>query len=207
MEQLSFMSKFIPPTFKRMAVAEHDATGDLVAFDPIEAGEKKHGRIVTIVAVKTGTDISGWDALDQSGWEALITSKDIHLIGPVTGQLPDPSEATSPGDGHQEEISDGELYDIPFHCFNPDDNMLLAEKLNKQSAQNLWSLMVVFYDMTGYVYTTNGIELVPVKYRLRPVSQGEEIPSNRKMMSNVKFRVSTLPKVLADLPKEVFKKN
>ncbi|MEQ8581202.1 MAG: hypothetical protein RIC30_09345 [Marinoscillum sp.] len=195
------------PQLKRMAVTEHDPTGDLTTFDPIAAGEKQHGRIVTIVAVKTGTDISGWDALDEAGWEALILAKDIHVIGPIQGELPDPSETTSPGDGHQEEVSDGEVYDIPFDCFNPDDNMLLAEKLNKQSQQNLWSIMIVFYDMTGYVYTSNGIELVPVKYRLRPVSNGREIRSNRKMMSNVKFSVNTLPKVLPALPVSVFKKN
>ena len=195
------------PQLKRMAIAEHDPTGSLVTFDPLAAGEKRHGRIVTVVAVKSSVDISGWDTIDETGWNALITSEDIHVIGPVTGSLPEPSEETSPGDGHQEEISDAELYDIPFGFYNPDDNMLLGEKLNKQSAQGTWSIMVVFYDMTGYVWTTNGINLVPVKYRFRAASTGDGIPTNRRMMANAKFRVNSLQKIISGLPISIFKKN
>lgn len=195
------------PKLKQMAVADYDPSGALPAFTPIQAGVKKHGRIVSIVAVKTSLDVTGWDALDTAGWQALIDADDLVVIGPVTGSVPDPSESTSPGDGHQEEISDGELYDIPFHHFDPDTNMLLSEKLNKQSAQGTWSVMVVYYDMSAWFFTTEGPVLVPVKYRLRGFSQGEEIPQNRKMNGNVKFRVQSLPQVLSDLPKTIFKKN
>ena len=195
------------PRLKQKAVADYDGTGTPPAFSPIAAGEKKHGRVVSVCAVKANLDVTGWDALDEAGWQALITSDDLIVIGPVTGSVPDPSESTSPGDGHQEEISDGELYDIPFHHFDPDTNMLLAESLNKQSAQGTWSVMVVFYDMSAWFWTTSGPVLVPVKYRLRGFSQGEEIPQNRKMNGNVKFRVQSLPQVLSDLPKSIFKKN
>lgn len=195
------------PQLKQMAVADYTPSGALEVFDKIAAGEKQHGRIVSIAAVKTSLDVTGWDTLDVIGWQALITSADVHVLGPVTGELPDPSESTSPGDGHQEEISDGETYDIPFHFYNPDDNMALANKLNKQSAEGTWSVMIVFYDMTGYIWTSKGVQLVPVKYRLRASSQGLEISNNRKMMGNVKFRVTELQKVIKDLPAAIFKKN
>lgn len=195
------------PQLRQMAVSEYDGSAAPAAFDAIAAGEKKHGRLVSVVACKSNLDVSAWDANDATAWQALITSSDIHVLGPVTGQVPEPSESTSPGDGHLEEISDGEQYDIPFSFYNPDDNFALGESLNKQSQQGTWSVMVVFYDMTGWIFTTNGINLVPVKYRFRAASQGEEIPNNRRMLCNVKFRVSTLPKVLTDLPTAVFKKN
>ena len=198
----------IQPRFVlQRAVAEYDASGNLGAFDLIGVGEKQHGRIVSIAAIKQNLDVSAWDALDAAGWGALITSNDMQVLGPVTGELTEPTEVTSPGDGHLAEIHDGEDYNLSFGFYNPDDNMALAEQLNKQSALGQWSVMVVFYDMTGYIYTTNDLELVPVKYRLRPHSVNTEINGNRRMTGNLRFMVQSLPKVLKNLPVSVFKKN
>lgn len=193
---LTNLVEFVKP-IRLYAISARDDTAEPGAFAyPTAATDKQNSRIVAVGFFKRTVDVSGWDAIDTAGWAALVTSDDLVKLGPVTGQWPEASENTQPGDGYLEETFESGVYDVNFHHYGPDANMELYSRLQKQSRNGLWSALFVFEDQKIYVPLDGNLKPVPVKVFARPVSLDDAIGGSRKMQVNVKWRSEDLPYVI-----------
>ena len=192
-----------------MAIAARSNAGFPTGFTyPGQATKKQNGRIVAVAAIKTDLDISGWDSMNTAAWEALVTSEDLVKLGPVTGQFPQASENTEPGDGYLDMTTASMNQDVAFKHYGPDVNLAIYQKLMQQSKYGTWSMIFVFEDLVGYVPTLEEtLELLPVSIFARPGSESEDLGSSRRIYVNARYRISGLPTVIPTLDATFWKLN
>jgi len=180
-----------------MAITTYDDAAVLADFTT-DPGVKENSRIIGIVLIKKGFDITALDDTEAT-WDTGITAKDLVIINPVTGNFPEATENSVPGIGRTQTEFSNKTYNIPFRHKGVDVNLAFYNKLLKSKE---YGIGFMFHDNKMYVPAGKDLEVATIDFFCRVASE-EDLEGDRYMMVSARWNSADFPYSFA-APKELF---